>query len=337
MALFDRIKYEAPDDTALAWKYTSEEIKLGSQLIVNEGQQAIFIKGGQLLDTFDPGTHTLTTGSLPLIDKVVNLAFGSETPFTAEIWYVNTTVKRDLKWGTPSPIPLLDPNLGFPVSVRSFGKWGIRIFDTHIFLTQIVGSQASKDSGKIYQYFIGEIIQSLTSQLTNEILDGTKSILEIATSINDISSSTAKVIEKEFSKYGLELVNFNIENINIPDDELKRIQDVFFKTLEAKELSKTQTGGAYSQIKSFEILKDAAENPSDGAVGAMLGAGIGLGAGLPAGQKIGQQITTDNEKKVAAENQSVPEKLKELKKLHDDGLISDDQYNEKQKELLDKL
>ena len=158
MALFDRIKYEAPDDTALAWKYTSEEIKLGSQLIVNEGQQAIFIKGGQLLDTFDPGTHTLTTGNLPLIDKVVNLAFGSETPFTAEIWYVNTTVKRDLKWGTPSPIPLLDPNLGFPVSVRSFGKWGIRIFDTHIFLTQIVGSQASKDSGKIYQYFISPLI-----------------------------------------------------------------------------------------------------------------------------------------------------------------------------------
>ena len=119
--------------------------------------------------------------------------------------------------------------------------------------------------------------------------------------------------------------------------ELKRIQDVFFKTLEAKELSKTQTGGAYSQIKSFEILKDAAENPSDGAVGAMLGAGIGLGAGLPAGQKIGQQITTDNEKKDATENQSVPEKLKELKKLLDDGLISDEQYKEKQKELLDKL
>ena len=206
-----------------------------------------------------------------------------------------------------------------------------------MFLTQIVGSQASKDSGKIYQYFIGEITQSLTSQLTNQILEGKKSILEIATEINQISSSTSKVIEKEFDKYGLELVNFNVESINIPEDELKKIQEVFYKTLEAKELSKTQTGGAYAQIKSFGILEDAANNTSDGTVGAMLGAGIGLGAGLPAGQKIGQQITTDNDNADSNKNKSIPDKLKELKKLLDDGLISEDQYTQKQKELIDKM
>ena len=81
-----------------------------------------------------------------MLDKLINLPFGGNTPFTAEVWYVNKTVKRDLKWGTPSPIPVLDPNLGFPVSVRSFGKWGIRINNVRSFTTQIVGSQSMKDS-----------------------------------------------------------------------------------------------------------------------------------------------------------------------------------------------
>jgi len=339
MALINRIKYEAKDDSALAWKYPSDQIKLGSQLIVNEGQQVVFVKGGQLLDTFDPGTHTLATGNIPLIDKIVNLAFSGDTPFTAEVWYVNTTVKRDLKWGTMSPIPFLDPNLGFPVSIRSFGKWGIRIHDAQSFLTQIVGSQAAADSGKIYKYFIGQIIQSLTSQLTKELLEGKRSILEVATSINEIAASTSKLLEEEFSNYGIELINFNIESINIPDDELKRVQDVFYKTFEAKELSKTETGGAYAQIKSFEILKGAAENPSDSSVGAMLGAGIGLGAGFPLGQQMGQQLTTNQDNSASKNNlnDGPMDKLKKLKQMLEENLITQEQFDEKQKEILKDL
>ena len=89
--------------------FPNEELKLGTQLIVNEGQQAIFVKGGQALDVFMPGTHTLSTGNIPLLNKLINLPFGGDTPFTAEVWYLNTTVKRDLPWGTPSPIPFSDP------------------------------------------------------------------------------------------------------------------------------------------------------------------------------------------------------------------------------------
>ena len=127
MALVNVLKYEAPDDSIFVWKHPSNQIKIGSQLIVGEGQQAIFVKGGQALDCFDPGTHTLVTGNIPLIDKLINLPFGGDTPFSAEVWFVNTTVKRDLKWGTPSPIPLMDATLGFPVSARAFGKWGQRL------------------------------------------------------------------------------------------------------------------------------------------------------------------------------------------------------------------
>ena len=332
MALIQVIKYEAEDDNIFVWKYPSDQIRLGAQLIVNEGQKAIFVKGGQALDIFEPGTFTLTTGNIPLIDKLINLPFGGETPFTAEIWYINTTVKRDLTWGTPSPIPLMDSNLGFPVSARSFGKWGARIIDVRSFVTQIVGSQSFADATKINDYFIGEIIQSLTSNLSSAITSGQTSILQISSFLTPLSKSSADLIKMEFDKFGVELVNFNIESINIPTDELKRIQDVFAKTLEAKELSKVNVGAGFSAIKSFEVLNNAAENPSEGSIGGMLGAGIGLGAGFPLGQQMGQNLTTSQN----AEESST-DKLRELKKMLDENLISEEQYNLKRDKIIEQM
>ena len=113
MALIDVIKYNAPNDDEFVWKYPSESIKLGTQLVVNEGQEAIFVKGGQALDKFNPGTHTLISGNIPLLEKIVNLPFGGDTPFTAEIWFINTTVKRDLKWGHQVQYLFLTKQLAF--------------------------------------------------------------------------------------------------------------------------------------------------------------------------------------------------------------------------------
>src|SRR5262249_38106687 len=112
MALMHRIKRDETADDQVVWKFPSEEIRIGSQLIVNQSQEAIFVKGGQALDVFGPGTHTLSTANIPLLSKLINLPFGGETPFTAEIWFVNRTAKRDLTWGTPAPIQLFDRNLG---------------------------------------------------------------------------------------------------------------------------------------------------------------------------------------------------------------------------------
>ena len=169
MALIDRVKYDAPDDSSFVWKYPSEDLKIGSQVIINQGQEVIFVKGGEVLDILEPGTHTLSTGNIPLLNKLINLPFGGSTPFSAEVWYINKTVKRDLKWGTPSPIQIMDNTLGFPVSARAFGKWGARIENSRSFLTQIVGSQLTADDEKINNYFTGEIIQSLSKVIATAI------------------------------------------------------------------------------------------------------------------------------------------------------------------------
>jgi membrane protease subunit (stomatin/prohibitin family) len=330
MALVDVIKNETDSDSIFVWKYPEESIKLGSQLIVGEGQNAIFVKGGQALDSFGPGTHTLKTGNLPILEKIINLPFGGDTPFSAEIWFVATTVKRDLKWGTSNPIPLMDKTIGFPVSLRAYGKWGFIINDPKSFLVQFVGSQKGADSLKIYSYLIGEIIQRLSDLLSEKVRDG-MAVLEINAELNELSEENHKNINTEFNKYGLEVANFNIENINIPKEELKQIQDVFTKTFEAKEFSKVEINKNYAALKSFEIMSDAANNESDNSIGSMLGAGIGIGAGFPLGQQMGDKMSAGP----SQDTISVSEKLKQLKDLLDQGLISEEIYKEKQAKILE--
>jgi len=333
VALVDVLKYEAPDDSIFVWKHPSNQIKIGSQLIVGEGQQAIFVKGGQALDCFDPGTHTLVTGNIPLIDKLINLPFGGDTPFSAEVWFVNTTVKRDLKWGTPSPIPLMDATLGFPVSARAFGKWGAKIDDVRSFVTQVVGTQSGASSDNIHSYFIGQIVQTFSKFLSGVIARGEASILQVSALMTELSNEASRDISDELSKFGVNLVNFNIESINIPDEEMAKIQDVFAKTLEAKELSKIEVGGAFAAVKSFEVLNNAATNQSDGSLGSMLGAGIGLGAGLPIGGQLGQQLNVSPDK---SEEDST-DKLRKLKALLDEGLITQEQFDAKRDQILGEL
>tara|TARA_B110000444_G_scaffold134192_1_gene126037 strand:+ start:2349 stop:3347 length:999 start_codon:yes stop_codon:yes gene_type:complete len=330
MALIDVIKSDPSSEGMFVWKYPNESIKFGSQLIVGEGQAAIFVKGGEALDTFKPGTHTLSSGNLPILDKLINLPFGGDTPFSAEIWFVATTVKRDMKWGTSNPIPLMDKSIGFPISLRAYGKWGFIIKDPRSFLVQFVGSKEYADSSKIYDYLIGEILQRLSDLLSEKVRDGMP-VLEINAELNELSEEGLQNISIEFDKYGLKVSNFNIENINIPQDELKKIQDVFSKTFEAKEFSKVQLNQNYAAIKSFEIMSDAANNEADNGVGSLMGAGIGLGAGLPLGQQMGEKMSIGNNKTEI----SVTEKLKQLKDLLDQNLITEEIYKEKQNKILE--
>ena len=337
MALIDVVKYDSPNDESFVWKFPSENLRIATKVVVNQSQEVLFVKGGQVLDSLDPGTHTLSTGNIPLLDKLINLPFGGNTPFTAEVWYVNKTVKRDLKWGTPSPIQIMDNTLGFPVSVRSFGKWGARIENSRSFLTQIVGSQSIADAEKINDYFTGEIVQSLSKIISTAINVNNISILQIASSLTELSKFATDMMKKEFERFGLEIVNFNIESINIPEDEMEKIQKVFEKTLEARELSKVKVGGAFNAIKTFEVLNAAADNQSDGSsVGAMLGAGIGLGAGLPLGSQLGQKLNiSDSENN--NENQDPTERIKKLKELFENDLITEEQFNEKRELILKEL
>lgn len=344
MALVDRVKFNSPDDSVLVWKFPSEELSLGTQLIVNQSQEAVFVKSGQVVDVFGPGTHTLSTGNLPLLNNIVNFPFGGKTPFTAEIWYINKTAKRDLKWGTNGPIQIIDPLYNFPVSVRSFGKWGIRVENSRSFVTQLVGTLRFADSEKIEEYFSGEILQRLSDALAKYFVEKRVPVLHVAAKLNELSLFVQGDISPEFDRFGIEIVNFNVERVSIPPEEQQRFQDIMAKRLEMEALSQVQVGQGYVTAKSFETLEKAAEN--QGAAGSLLAGGLGLGMGLGGGVVAGQQLAQNMNVHPAAPTQSTPAsltpddpiaKLGKLKTLLDGGLISKEDYDKKKNEVLSTL
>jgi membrane protease subunit (stomatin/prohibitin family) len=342
MALIDRIKYDSPSDDAIVWKYPSDQIRLGAQLIVNESQEAVFFKGGRALDIFGSGTHTLQSGNLPLLDKLINLPFGGATPFSAEVWYVNKTAKRDLKWGTLGPIQVIDPVYNFPISVRSFGTWGIRIEDARSFLVQLVGSQTSSSnkgyigSDRVEEYFGGTIIQRLSDALARFFVERNISAFQASAHLNELSSFVAEDIGDEFQRFGIEIVNFNVERISIPEEEHRRFQDILGKRLEIDQISQARIGPAYATMRTFDTLEQAAQTPG-GAVGQLLAGGLGLGAGLGAGVQVGQQLGGAMNVQPQAATDDIVAKLDKLKQLLDAGLITQGDFDDKKKSILDSL
>lgn len=276
MALIDRIKYDGPSNgmTWLVHKYSSEQFVLGSQLIVNQSQEALFFKGGEALDLFGPGTHTLKTGNLPILNKLVNLPFGGKTPFSAEVYYVNKVSKLDLKWGTTNPIPFEDPKYGLLLSIRAHGQYGLRISDTRLFVSQIIGviaSGSTADYTVISKYFNG-IINSKIKDITAKTMIKEKiSFLEITAYLDKLSSEYKKAIDDEFERFGIEIINFYVKSISPPQEEYEKLRGY------KEELALGEK--FYTTRRTFDVMEKMSENPS---AGGMANAGIGLGMGLGA-------------------------------------------------------
>lgn len=329
MASADRIKFDAPNSDILVWKYPNEDIKLGSQLIVNQSQEAVFVKSGKAFDVFTAGTHTLETGNLSILGKFLNFTFGEKTPFTAEVWFINKTVKRGLKWGTKAPIQMLDPVYQYPVSVRAFGEWGLRIENSQSFVNQIVGSQIGADVQKIEEYFSGEIVQKLSNYVSQYFIDKNISIFQINAKLNELSIYVQNEISPEFERFGIEIVNFNIERISIPDEEQKKFQEVLGKKMEISQLNEVNVSQNYTAIKTLDAFEKAAEK--NGGVGPFVGAGLGIAAGIPLAQNLSSNIG------VSQNSNDNLKKLQELKQLLDAGLITQDEFNAKKQEVLSKI
>ena len=275
-ALIDRIKYDGPQDGSpwLVYKYSSEKFVLGSQLIVNQGQEALFFKGGEALDLFGAGTHTLHTGNLPLLNKLVNLPFGGDTPFTAEIYYINKTSKLNMNWGTPNAFSVEDPKYGLLLSIRSHGTYGLRINDTRMFITELVGA-VPNGSTVTYEfaasYFSGLLVSKIKTVISAYMIRQKISFLEVTGYLDEISRDCEEAVKDEFDRFGAEVVNFFVETIAPPKDEYEKLR------IYKEELS--LGGDFYTQRRSLDIMENLAENNGAGGL-ANAGAGLGMGLGF---------------------------------------------------------
>jgi membrane protease subunit (stomatin/prohibitin family) len=285
MAIVEVVKYNGNSDI-FAWKYPSEELGTWTQLIVNESQEALLYKGGQALDLFTAGRHTLETANIPILNKIINLPFGGRSPFTAEVWYINKVYLLDIKWGTASPIQLQDPKYKVFIPLRSFGQFGIQIEDSRKFLVKLVGTLPVFDKENIIKYFRGLYLTKVKDSISTYLIKKQISVLEINAYLDELSEYLKERMMPILDEYGIKLVNFYVNDINVPEEDtaVKKLKDAL-----AKRAEMDIVGYSYVQERSFDTLEGAAVNPGSGQA-SLMGAGIGLGMGVGIGGSFGQQM-----------------------------------------------
>lgn len=281
MAIIDSLKWEGNPDI-FAWKYPETNLTTWTQLVVSESQEAILLHKGKLIAKFGPGKHTLSTENIPVLENLFGIPFGGKNPFTAEVWFINKVFSLDLKWGTPQPINLRDPQYSIIIPIRAYGQFGVRIEDSEKFLISLVGTLQYFDREYLTRYFRGLILSNATSIISKAVLDEKIFILDISTQTTLLSEKMTEELKDDFEKFGINLVNFYISQISFTEDDkdVKRLKDLLAKKAEMDLL-----GYTYQQERSFDVLENAAQN--EGSAGTVMGAGLGLGMGFGVGGAVG--------------------------------------------------
>jgi len=306
MAIVKVVKYDGRPDV-FAWRFPHDELGTWTQLIVNESQEAILFKGGQALDVFGPGRHTLETANIPLLNRIVNLPFGGNSPFKAEVWYINKLHSLDIKWGTPTPVQLQDPKYKVFLPLRSFGQFGIQIAESKKFLTKLVGTLPSFDQDSVTNLFKGLYLTKVKDSLSSYLVKRDVSVLEINAYLVELSEHLLERIAPTFEEYGISLLNFFVKNVNVPEDDTAVIQ---LKAALAKRAEMDIIGFNYAQERSFDTLEGAATNPGSAQAGIM-GAGLGMGMGFGMGGAMGGQMSGLAQELNIGNNAAAPQAEKE--------------------------
>ncbi|MBR5388365.1 MAG: SPFH domain-containing protein [Clostridia bacterium] len=275
MAIFLRI-IEWNDDSkdTLVYKFPlakgGREVNHKSKLIVKESQNAIFVHKGQICDIFPAGTYDLNTDIFPILSKLAGWKYGFQTPISVDIYFVNTKQFTGYKWGTSNPILIRDPEFGM-VRVKGYGSYAFKVDDAGTFLKELFGTNSSFITKDITDW----LKTMLVSALTDAVGESRVSVLDLAGNTTEFNQIVTANIQNKFKEIGLKLTNLFIENMSVPAEVEKAID----------ERSKLGVLGdktdVMMKIAAAEAMKDAAKNQGTG--GAFVGAGMGLGAGAGIG------------------------------------------------------
>ena len=363
MALIDVLKYDGPNNV-LVWKWRTpkddkrkEELRLGTQLVVNQSQQAVFVRGGQIADIFETGTHTLSTLNLPILDSIIGLAFGGQSPFKAEVYFINRVVSMDIKFGL-IPFNMTEPNFRVPIPVTSRGSFAIKVGDTRTFMKRIIGTVSDFETHTLQQFFRGIITENVKNAIYKIAKEQQLSPLDLEAIVFDVSQAVKATIAESLDPFGILLELFNIEGISIvnEDPRVRKIVDDYHRLMsqdmeERMRLKRRAENLDVHKIdRSFDTSEKLAENLGGSGIGGdgggILGTVIGLGMAQPIAQTMaGTMANTISSITPNVQTQPQPPESKEriiqlLQQLGDlktAGILTDAEFAEKKKELLSKL
>ncbi len=265
--MVDEIVHRFPDDTSIG------DFRIGSQVIVRDGQAAVFFRNGQALDVFKPGMHTITTANIPVLIDFFGKLFNDRTPFPAEVYFVSLKEFVNKKWGTPQPIIVRNKGVGLGIALlQGFGTYSYQVSDPQLFVTNIVGKQAIFRTSEIEDR-VRTVLLSKLQDLLGET-GANKNVLEVIALTEEIGAGVRAKAQDDFAALGLTLKSFYIGNLKPSDKSAQELRDMGMLDM-----------NVYTQLQAADAMRDAANNPSGGA-----GLTAGIGAGMGIGNLMGQAL-----------------------------------------------
>lgn len=309
----DIIEAATPDPNLLMWKFedTDKEIKNGAKLTVRESQIAVFLNEGQLADVFQPGLHTLSTENIPVLSRLKGWKYGFQSPFKADIYFVNTRQFVNNKWGTPAPIMMRDPEFG-QVRVRAFGTFDIQIKDFETFFRQYAGSYRTFTIFEL-QYELRDFIAPKFGEV---LAQENIAVKDIAGNVTELGGKITPFLKPYFAQFGIDLITFTITSVTLPDEV-------------SAHYDKITNMNMVTDMDKFTRFSTAQAIGQQGTV-----ANEGTTSGMIAGMMMNQMQQQMNP---PAAQEDITAKLQKLKTLFESGLIDETEYKAKKTELIDKL
>ena len=269
--LIDVIQWTEADERLLSYRYPMQdmEIQNGGQLTVRDSQMALFVNEGRIADVFGPGRYTLTTRNLPVLTDLMNWDKGFESPFKSDVYFYSVRMRLDQKWGTATPITIRDKEFG-AVRLRGYGIYSYRVADPRAFYTNVSGTRDN--------YYVsdleGQLRNTIVAKMTDIFAPSDVAFVDMAANQGKLADKIAAELKPAFAGLGLELCQFVVENLSLPD-ELQKVLD--------QRIGMNMAGdpARYAQFQAAQSMPIAAANP-----GGAAGAGVGLGIGLAMAQSM---------------------------------------------------
>lgn len=320
----DVIHWTEPEDGILAHRFPMQdmEIQYGAQLTVRDSQMAMFVDEGRVADVLGPGRHELKTQIIPVLTYIKNWDKFFESPFKSDVYFFSTRLQLDQKWGTPNPITIRDAEFGM-VRLRAFGIYSYRIADPKKFYTEVSGTRETYTTADLD----GQLRNTLIGAMTDLFAQSKLPFLDMAANQDELGAQLKEKMLPTFERYGLVLDNLVVQNVSLPE-ELQKVLDQRIGMNIAGDL------GKYTQYQVASSIPTAAANE-----GGLAGAGAGLGAGMAMGQAmagaLGQLGTPAANAAASAED--VTATIEKLHGLMTKGVLTQAEFEAKKAELLKKL
>ncbi|MEQ1692659.1 MAG: SPFH domain-containing protein [Gemmatimonas sp.] len=264
----DVIQWTESGPGVLMYRYPMRdmEIQSGGKLTVRESQLALFVNEGKAADQFGPGLHTLITSNLPLLTNLQNWDKAFESPFKSDVYFFSTRIQTAQKWGTQQPITIRDKEFG-AVRLRAFGVYGFRVANPAVFQANVAATDAEYTVEQIEPQLRNAVINGFTGAFANAQVP----FLDMAANQAELAKQIAAAVAPTFEQLGLKLESFTVENLSLPDELQKRLDERISMSI----IGDMRT---YTQFQAAQSIPIAAANP-----GGVAGLGVGLGAGMGMG------------------------------------------------------